>query len=51
MLPMPADTDHLLYELPQIGTTIRVFRFNIETQSCRHVFDLQWHVGHFIKVW
>ena len=48
MLPMPANTAHLLYELPQLGTTIRVFRFNIETESRRHAFDLQWCGGHFV---
>ena len=51
MLPMPADPAHLLYEIPQFGTTIRVFRFNIETQSRHHVFDLQWRRGgHFAEV-
>ncbi len=50
MLPMPPDIDHLLYELPRFGTTIRVFRFDIEKESRRHVFDLQWRGGHFVKV-
>lgn len=50
MLPMPADVDHLLYELPQFGTTIRVFRFNLDTQSRHHVWDLQWWGGRFIKI-
>lgn len=51
MLPMPADPDHLLYNLPQFGTTIRVFRFSLETQSRpRHAFDLQWRGGRFVKV-
>ena len=49
MLPMPAQTDHLLYELPRFGTTIKVFRFNLEKQSRHHAFDLQWHEGRFIK--
>ena len=49
-LPMPSDTGRLLYELPRFGTTIRVFRFNIETQSRRHVFDLRWRGDHFVKV-
>ena len=50
MLPMPPETDHFLYELPRFGTTIRVFRFDIEKPSRRHVFDLQWRGGHFVKV-
>lgn len=50
MLPMPPQTDRLLYELPRFGTTIGVFRFDLETQSRRHVFDLQWRGGRFVKV-
>ena len=50
MLPMPAQTDRLLYELPQFGTTIHVFRFDLNTQSRRHAFDLVWHRGRFAKV-
>ncbi len=50
MLPMPPDTDHLLYELPRFGSTIRVFRFNLDTESRRHVFDLQWRGGHFVRM-
>ena len=49
VLPMPAGTDHLLYELPQFGTTIRVFRFNLNTQSRHHIFDLHWQRGRFVK--
>ncbi len=49
-LPMPAQIDRYLYELPQNGTTIRVFRFNMETQSRCHAFDLQWRGGRFVKV-
>lgn len=50
MLPMPARTDRLLYELPRFGTTIKVFRFSLEKQSRRHAFDLQWRRGRFVKV-
>lgn len=50
MLPMPPQTDRLLYELPRSGTTIGVYRFNLDTQSRRHVFDLQWRGGRFVKV-
>lgn len=50
MLPMPPRLDQYLYELPRLGTTIRVFRFNLYTQSRRHVFDLQWRAGRFVKV-
>ncbi len=49
-LPMAPQTDRYLYELPQVGTTIRVFKFSLETQSRRHVFDLQWRGGRFVKV-
>ena len=49
-LPMPSDTGRLLYVLPHFGTTIRVFRFDIEKASRRHVFDLQWRGGRFVKV-
>ena len=30
MLPMPSRTDRLLYELPEFGTTIKVFRFDFK---------------------
>ncbi len=50
VLPMPPDTDHFLYELPRFGTTIRVFRFDLNRASRRHVFDLQWRAGCFVKV-
>lgn len=50
MLPMPPDLDHLLYELPRFGSTIRVFRFDLDTETRRHVFDLFWFRGSFLKV-
>lgn len=50
MLPVPTRTDRFLYELPRVGTTIHVFRFDLEAQSRRHAFDLQWRGGHFVKV-
>ena len=50
VLPMPPNTEHLLYELPRLGTTIRVFRFNLDTQSRYHVFNLQWRGDRFVKV-
>lgn len=50
MLPMPPGTDRLLYELPRFGSTIGVFSFDLDTQSRRHVFDLQWRAGRFVKV-
>lgn len=50
VLPMPPDTDHLLYELPRFGTTIRVFRFDLDRETRRHVFDLQWRAGRFVKI-
>ena len=50
MLPMPAQTDRFLYEIPEFGTTINVFRFDLNTQSRCHAFDLQWRGGRFIKV-
>ena len=49
-LPMPARTGTFLYELPRIGTTIRVFRFDLKTASRRHAFDLKWRGGRFVKV-
>jgi len=49
-LPIAPQTGRYLYELPQFGTTIRVFKFSLETHSRRHVFDLQWRGGRFIKV-
>ena len=50
MLPVPVDTDHFLYELPRFNTTIRVFKFDLNTQSRHHVFDLKWRSGHFVRV-
>ena len=50
MLPMPTDTNRFLYELPRFGTTIRVYKFHLETQSRRHVFDLQWRGDRFVRV-
>ena len=50
LLPMSAQTDRFLYEIPEFGTTINVFRFDLNTQSRRHAFDLQWRGGRFIKV-
>ena len=49
VLPMSSQIGRYLYELPQVGTTIRVFRFSMDTQSRRHVFDLQWRGGCFVK--
>ena len=49
VLPMPPQTDSLLYELPRYGTTIKVFRFSLEKQSRRYAFDLQWRGGRFVK--
>ena len=50
MLPMPAQNNRLLYEIPRFGTAIRVYEFDTDTQSSRHVFDLQWRGGRFVKV-
>jgi hypothetical protein len=50
VLPMPPNTARFLYELPRFGTTIRVFRFDLETESRRHVFDLRWRGGRFVRV-
>ena len=50
VLPMSPQISRYLYELPQFGTIIRVFRFNIDTQTRSHVFDLQWRKGRFVKV-
>jgi hypothetical protein len=49
VLPVPARTGSFLYELPRVGTTIRVYRFDIVKESRRHAFDLQWRQGRFIK--
>ena len=50
VLPAPARTNDFLYELPRFGTTIRVFRFNLDTQSRRHTFDLRWRAGRFVRI-
>ncbi len=50
MLPVAPRTDRFLYELPRFGTTISVYRFDLNTQSRRHVFDLKWRTGRFVKV-
>lgn len=48
-MPIPPRTERFLYELPRFGTTIGVFEFDIEKETRRHVFDLRWHGGHFVK--
>ena len=48
MLPVPLRIDNFLYVLPEIGTTIRVFQFDIGDASGRHAFDLQWRGGRFV---
>lgn len=50
MLPMPPRIDQFLYEIPHFGTTIQVFRSDLNTPSRRHVFDLQWRGDRFVKV-
>ncbi len=50
MLPVPLRIDNFLYVLPENGTTIRVFKFNLGDVSGRHAFDLQWRGGRFVKV-
>ena len=49
LLPFPVRDDRFLYELPRLGTTIRVFSFNIEKQSRKPAFDLVWRRGRFVK--
>ena len=50
MLPVPLRIDNFLYVLPENGTVIRVFKFNLGDASGRHAFDLQWRGGRFVKV-
>lgn len=50
LLPVPVREDRFLYELPRVGTTIRVFSFNIEKQSRKPAFDLAWRRGRFVKL-
>jgi hypothetical protein len=49
MLPTPALTHKRLYELPRVGTMIRVYNFDLDTQSRRYAFSLQWREGRFVK--
>lgn len=49
VLPLPARINEFLYELPRIGTTIRVSRFDFTKQSRHPAFTLKWRQGHFIK--
>ncbi len=48
-LPVPVRQDQYLYEVPRYGTTIRVFKFDLNKQSRRHAFDLKWRDGRFVK--
>ena len=48
-LPIPARADNYLYELPRIGTTIRVYKFDLSKQKRWHAFDLKWRGGRFVK--
>ena len=48
-LPVPARAGNYLYELPRIGTTIRVYSFDLNKQTRRHAFDLVWRGGKFVK--
>lgn len=50
MLPVPPRLDNFLYVLPENGTVIRVFKFNMGDASGRHAFDLQWRGGRFVEV-
>jgi hypothetical protein len=54
MLPVSIDPDRFLLKLPRFGTKIGVYRYDLpnstETTPPRHVFDLQWRGGRFIKV-
>ena len=49
VLPFPAQTNRLLYELPRIGTNIRVYRFDLKAQTRRYAFDLRWRGGRFVR--
>ena len=48
-LPVPVRQNQYLYELPRIGTTIRVYKFDLNQQSRSHAFDLKWRGGRFVK--
>ena len=48
-LPVPVRVDQYLYEVPRIGTTIRVYKFDLSKQSRHHAFDLKWRRGRFVK--
>lgn len=50
MLPVQTRTNDFLYELPRVGTAIRVFSFDLHKESRRYAFCLQWSKGHFVKV-
>ncbi len=49
-LPVPARLNNYLYELPRYGTTIRVFKFDLDKQTHHRAFDLAWSGGKFHKV-
>jgi hypothetical protein len=49
VLPRPTRINKFLYELPRFGTTIRVFSYDLDTQSRRHAYSLRWHKGRFVK--
>ncbi len=48
-LPVPVRQNQYLYELPRIGTTIRVYKFDLSKQKRWHTFDLKWRGGRFVK--
>ena len=48
-LPVPVRQNQYLYELPRIGTTIRVYKFDLSKQKRWHAFDLKWRGGRFVK--
>lgn len=48
-LPVPVRQNKYLYELPRIGTTIRVYKFDLHQQKRWHAFDLKWRGGRFVK--
>lgn len=49
-LPMPARTNDYLYEVPRYGTTMRVYRIDLENQRRYPAFDLKWRGGKFIPI-
>lgn len=49
VLPFPAQTNRLLYELPRLGTNIRVYRFDLKAQTRRYAFDLRWRAGRLMR--